>query len=74
MNLYGFRSLDAVQLPKCDDSFSSSAESVHCSDEYLVLHPKPETNQIYDATVITALSPSLFYVSLKQIAVVLPQN
>lgn len=69
----GFSSLDAVPLPACDDSFSS-AESENDPDEHLVLHPKPKIDQIYDATVIAASSPSLFYVSLKRIGLVFFAN
>lgn len=44
---------------------SSNVTSNSLKNAQLKLHPKPEIGQVYDATVIMALSPSLFYVSFK---------
>lgn len=51
---------DMVPLPDSDDTFSSS-EDEHDVD--LPLHPKPELDQIHEVTVLSAASPSNFYVS-----------
>lgn len=42
-----------------------SAQNESDRHGHLELHPKPKVGQTYDATVITALSPKLFYVSSK---------
>lgn len=58
--LYSSRLPNMVPLPDSDDTFSSS-EDEH--DVNFPLHPKPELDRTYEVTVISAASPSNFYVS-----------
>lgn len=54
-----------MPLPDSDGTFSSSDDENDPKDIHLPIHPKPELDEIYELTVISAMSPSNFYVSEK---------
>lgn len=63
MILFEFSSPHLVPLPDTD-SFSSSDDEDDPKQTGLPQHPTLELNRFYEATVVTAVNPSKFYVSL----------
>lgn len=59
-----FRSSDAVASSMYDDTIRSG-KNQNDQNGHLELHPMPKIGESFEATVTTALNPSLFYVSLK---------